>query len=371
MRVQVQVVFWLTAAIALALAVLLLSDVLLPFVSGFVIAYALNPIATRLETLGLPRVVAAAVIMTILVLVTVTLLIVFVPVMVDQARQLVASAPEHLEKISPIVDRWIRETFGAHIEGVDKSFRRAVEELAASWKGSAGLLAQSLWNQGTALVNFLAMLFVMPVVVFYLLCDWPRMTDAIDQWLPRKQAPTIRRLVGEIDAAMSAFFRGQGVVCIVLAIVYAVGLTLAGLRYGLLIGATAGALSFIPFVGWSLGLLVASAFALIENWPSTGPLVAVLILFGLGQVLDSVLLAPRIVGSRLGLHPVWLIFALFVFSYLFGFVGTLLAVPLAAAIAVLVRFALEMYLSSAIYRDTDDIIGKSESESALDKAGKK
>lgn len=371
MRVQFQVIFWLTAAISLVLAVLLLSDVLLPFVSGFVISYALNPIAARLETLGLSRVVATAFIMTFLVLVAAMLLIVLVPILVDQARQLIAVAPEHLEKISPVIDHWMQGIFGAHVEGLDRSFRRAVDELAASWKGSAGLIAQSLWNQGTALINLLAMLLVTPVVVFYLLCDWPRMTRAIDQWLPRDHAPTIRRLVGEIDGAMSAFFRGQGVVCIVLAIFYAVGLTLAGLRYGLLIGATAGALSFIPFVGWGLGLLVASAFALFENWPSTGPLVAVLILFGLGQVLDSVLLAPRIVGSRLGLHPVWLIFALFVFSYLFGFVGTLLAVPLAAAIAVLVRFALELYLSSAIYRGADDMSEDCEREGAVDKVAEK
>jgi predicted PurR-regulated permease PerM len=167
--------------------------------------------------------------------------------------------------------------------------------------------------------------------------------------LPRAHAPTIRRLAGEVNDAVSAFIRGQGTVCFVLAIYYAVALGLMGLRYGLLVGLATGIMSFVPFVGWALGLITATTIAVVQFWPDTLPILAVVGIFAGAQVLDAGFLSPNIVGSKIGLHPVWLIFSLFVFSYLFGFVGVLVAVPIAAAVGVLVRFALKIYLSSPLY----------------------
>jgi predicted PurR-regulated permease PerM len=204
------------------------------------------------------------------------------------------------------------------------------------------VVAKSVWAQGLALVNFLSLLLITPLVVFYLLVDWHPMLERIENWLPRDHKATITRLATEINEAIAAFIRGQGVVCLALGIIYAVGLSLIGLRYGLLIGIATGVLSFVPFVGWALGLITASTLAVLQFWPDTVP------------VIDAALLSPKIVGSKIGLHPVWLIAALFVFSYLFGFAGVLVAVPVAAAVAVLVRFALEVYLNSTIYKGRGD-----------------
>ncbi len=188
-----------------------------------------------------------------------------------------------------------------------------------------------------------------PVVVFYLLVDWHPMVAKLDGWLPRDHAPTIRRLASEINDAVSAFIRGQGTICLILGLLYAVALSAAGIRYGVLIGLATGLLAFVPYVGWALGLLAAVVAALAQAWPNLAPLLMVLGIFAAGMALEAVVLSPKIVGEKIGLHPVWLMFALFVFSYLFGFVGMLVAVPVAAAVGVLVRFAIEVYLGSTVY----------------------
>ncbi|MEL6225927.1 MAG: AI-2E family transporter, partial [Pseudomonadota bacterium] len=172
----------------------------------------------------------------------------------------------------------------------------------------------------------------------------------IDSWLPRAHAPKVRAIASDIDNAISAFIRGQGLVCLILGVYYTVALSFAGLEYGLLVGVLTGILSFVPFVGWALGLISSVVLALVQTWPDLTLLFLVLAIFAGSQALDAAFLSPKIVGSRIGLHPVWLIFALMTFSYLFGIVGTLVAVPLAAATGVLVRHSLQSYLESEIYR---------------------
>jgi predicted PurR-regulated permease PerM len=211
-------------------------------------------------------------------------------------------------------------------------------------------VAQSVWNQGSAAFNFVSIVLVTPIVFFYALLDWPKIVANLDSWLPRDNVDEIRALALEIDNRISAFIRGQGVVCIILALYYAAGLTLAGLDSGLLVGLLTGLASFIPVVGWSLGTITAVALAVVEFWPNgTHVLIVAGIMLG-GQALESAVLGPKIVGAETGLHPVWLIFALLTFSYLFGFLGLLVAVPVSAAIGVLVRFALRTYLASSVYR---------------------
>lgn len=353
MQIERQVLFWLAAVILLALAVLVLQAVLLPFVAGLVIAYALNPIAERLVALGLPRLLASALIVALLVIVLVLALVFLVPLLIDQLQQLAVSVPSELTRGKALLEAWARDRLGEHFESFRAGLDRAAADFSSNWGALAGVIAQSVWAQGRAIVNFLSLLLVTPLVVFYLLVDWHPMLAKLDGWLPRDHAPAIRRLAGDIHEAVAAFIRGQGLVCLILAVLYAVGLTWVGLRYGLLIGVATGILSFIPFVGWALGLLTAATIAVVQFWPDTVPLLQVLGVFALGQALDAGFLAPKIVGPKIGLHPVWLIFALFVFSYLFGVVGVLVAVPVAAAIAVLVRFALEVYLGSTIYRGRD------------------
>jgi predicted PurR-regulated permease PerM len=190
---------------------------------------------------------------------------------------------------------------------------------------------------------------VTPIVAFYLLTDWDRIVAKVDHWLPRDHVDTIRQIAREIDSAMAGFIRGQGTVCLVLGLFYAIALSIAGLNFGLLIGLAAGLLSFVPYIGTIIGGVTAIGTGLVQFWPNWVHVLIILGIFAAGQLLEGNFLSPKLVGHRIGLHPVWLMFALFAFGYLFGFVGLLLAVPLAAAVGVLVRFGLKQYLKSPFY----------------------
>lgn len=350
MRSDRQVLFWLAALIVAAIAILVLKDVLLPFVVGLVIAYALNPLTERLAAVGLSRMQASALVVAVAIAILSLALFFLVPVLLHQAQQLALSLPTEMDRVKELIENYARDRLGDRFAQFKAGLDHTMKDLSVNWSALATKVLHSAWSQGLAIVNFLSLLLITPIVVFYMLVDWHPMLAKVESWLPRDHAPTIRRLAGEIDGAISAFIRGQGAVCLVLGTLYAAGLTWAGVRYGLLIGLATGILSFVPFAGWALGLIISTVIALAQFWPDLMPIYKVIGVFVLGMALDSALLSPRIVGSSIGLHPVWLIFALFVFSYLFGFVGMLVAVPLAAAIAVLLRFALQVYLGSAVYR---------------------
>ena len=350
MQTERQVLFWLAATIVAVIAVLVLKDVLLPFVMGLVIAYALNPLADRLVKLGLSRTLASALIVALMVIAFALGLVYVVPVLVSQLQQLALSLPTEIDKLKELVETFARGRLGDRFADFKVSLDQAVKGFSINWAALATQVASSAWAQGRAIASIVSLLLITPLVVFYMLVDWHPMLRKVDSWLPRDHATTIRRLAGEINRAIAAFIRGQGLVCLILAAFYAAGLSWAGVRYGLLIGIATGVLSFVPFAGWALGLIVAALMALVQAWPDLIPLYKVLGVLAVGMALDSAVLSPNIVGKSIGLHPVWLIFALFVFSYLFGFVGVLVAVPLAAAIAVLIRFALQVYLESNVYR---------------------
>lgn len=352
MRVERQVLFWLVVATALLAAVALLKTILLPFVAGMVLAYFLNPIADRLECIGLGRLGAAVVIVVLVAVLVIVATVLLVPFVANQLRQLADTLPADLDRLKVAFEAWTAAWLGDRFPMVRPGLERAFNELSQNWSSALGMLVTSLWSQGLAIINFLSLLLITPVVVFYLLVDWHPMLDKIDGWLPRDHVATIRRLADEINAAVSAFIRGQGTICLVLAGFYAAALSWAGVRYGLLIGLATGLGSFIPFVGWALGLITAGAVAVTQPWPNVTLLATVAGIYFAGMALDSAVLAPKIVGRKIGLHPVWMIFSLFVFSYLFGFVGLLVAVPVAAAAGVLVRFALELYLGSSVYNGT-------------------
>ncbi|MGD9670389.1 MAG: AI-2E family transporter [Hyphomicrobiaceae bacterium] len=349
MRAERQVLFWMGAALLLVLMIGLLKEVLLPFVAGMVIAYFLNPLAGVLERMGLSRMWASLLILLVAILAFAAILIFVVPLLASQAQQLALALPGEMERLKGIVDAWAREQLGARYPAFEAALTQALDGLSQNWAGIAGWIASSLWDQSRAVVNFISLILVTPLVVFYMLLDWDPMLAKINGWLPRAHAPAIRQLASDINDAVSAFIRGQGTVCMILGAFYAAGLTAAGLKYGLLVGIATGILTFIPFVGWALGMLTATTLAVIQFWPDAVSVAMVVGVFLAGQAFDAGFLSPNIVGSKIGLHPVWLIFALFVFSYLFGFVGVLVAVPVAAAIGVLVRFSLQIYLASPYY----------------------
>ena len=350
MRIERQVLFWLLALLIAVLVVGALRDILLPFIVGMIIAYALNPIVDGLMRLGLSRTFASAIILASGISLLALLLVNVAPVLFTQTQALAVALPEQLEKLRILIETMARERLGARFPDFSAALDTAVKSASQNWANIAQLAAKSLWDQLRSLFNFISLLLVTPLVAFYMLVDWHPMLDKIDGWLPRDHAPVIRRLAGEINAAVSAFIRGQGVVCLILASFYALSLSILGLEYGLLVGLATGVLSFVPFVGWALGLLTAVGLALVQFWPNFMQIGLVALVFAIGQALDAAILSPKIVGSKIGLHPVWLLFALFVFSYLFGFVGVLVAVPVAAAAGVLVRFALKVYLESNVYK---------------------
>lgn len=350
MRVEKQVLFWLSALLLALLALALLRDVLLPFVAGLAIAYFITPLADRLTEIGLPRLAASALIIAGVGVVVIALAVLLVPLVFAQAQQLAVALPGEIEHLKDMVDGWARVRLGSRYPAFQAGLDQAAKSLVDNWAAFAGIAASSLWQRGLALFNFASLMLVTPLVVFYLLVDWNRMIAAVDGWLPRDHAPTIRRLMTDINDSVAAFIRGQGTVCLALGVYYATSLTAAGLKYGLLVGLVTGILSFIPFVGWALGLITAGVLAVVQFWPDATMLAIIGGVFLGGQVLDAAFLSPTIVGSKIGLHPVWLILSLFVFSYLFGFVGLLVAVPVAAATGVLVRFALQVYLASSVYQ---------------------
>jgi len=350
MRAERQVLFWVTAAALLILTIAVLKEILLPFIAGIAIAYFLSPLADRLAALGLNRIVASLVIVVTLAVVLVAALVLVVPVIISQAQDLAAALPGELTRLREVVETWTRERFGPGTVNLDGQIDKASNALAENWASVVGWAATSIWSRSLAIVNFLALLLVTPLVVFYLLIDWHPMLEKVDGWLPRAHAASIRTLASDMNDAVAAFVRGQGTVCLILGVYYAIALSFIGLNYGLLIGVATGLMAFVPFVGWALGFITATTVAVIQFWPEMVPILLVVGVFLGAQALDAGFLSPTIVGSKIGLHPVWLIFALFVFSYLFGIVGTLVAVPLAAALGVLIRFALDVYLKSPVYR---------------------
>jgi predicted PurR-regulated permease PerM len=351
MRAERQVLFWMTAAALLILTIAVLKDILLPFVAGVAIAYFLSPLADKLVELGLNRVVASLLIVVSLVVLAVASLVLIVPVILSQAQDLAAALPGEVTRFREGADAWARARFGP---GLDAQIGRATEALSENWTSLASWAATSIWSQSLAIVNFFALLLVTPLVVFYLLIDWHPMLHKIDGWLPRGHASSVRALATDMNDAVAAFVRGQGTVCLILGAFYAIALSAIGLNYGLLIGLVTGALAFVPIVGWLIGFLTATTVAIVQFWPEMLPILLVVGVFIAAQALDAGFLGPTIVGSKIGLHPVWLIFALFVFSYLFGLVGTLIAVPLAAALGVLIRFAIDVYLKSPVYQGSPD-----------------
>jgi predicted PurR-regulated permease PerM len=341
------VAFWTAALTTFVLLVWLLHEILLPFVAGMVIGYLLDPVANRLERLGIGRMTASLLIIGLCGFALVFLLILMAPILIGQLAAFVEQLPAYVSRLHALVTDpnrpWLTKVVGASLGEDDLS--------DATKQASAGalLFLRSLMAGGHALVSAFWLLVITPVVAFYMIYDWQRIIATVDGWLPRAHADTIRTLAKEMDDAIAGFIRGQTGICLIIASLYAVGLTVIGLNYGLLIGAVAGFLSFIPYVGSLTGFLLAVGVALAQFWPDAMAILAVIGVCIVCQFLEDYVLAPALVGSIIGLHPIWLMFSLFAFGYLFGFVGLLLAVPLAAAFAVLVRFALRQYLASTLY----------------------
>lgn len=345
-----QIFFWLATAVLLALFLYIFSGILLPFVAGMVLAYFLDPVADWLQRLGLSRLMATVVILIAFIVVVVLAFVILVPVLATQMADFARKLPEYLTRLQSLITsfdpKWLEQRFGVNAAGL----REGLNSLLTSGFSLLTTVFTSIWSSGVALVSVVSLFVVTPVVAFYMLLDWDRMVAEVDGWVPRDHVETVRALARDINTATAGFVRGQGTLCLVLGAMYATGLTLTGLNFAILIGFFAGLISFIPYVGSLTGLVLAVGVAFVQFWPDWTMVVAVACVFFVGQFIEGNILQPRLVGKSVGLHPVWLMFALFAFGALFGFVGLLIAVPASAAIAVLVRFAIARYLESPLYQ---------------------
>ena len=353
--VRDQVKYWGVAGVVLLLVLWQLGNVILPFIVGGAIAYFMDPVADRLEKAGLSRAAATGAISIIALLVAILIMLSIVPTLVKQLTSLVNDAPEIFRRLQSFLLQRFPE-----LQDETSTMRQTLENIGMVIQSRGGELVNTVIGSAISVISAVVFIVVVPVVAFYLLLDWDHMVKRVDDALPRDHAPVIRRLASEIDGVLAAFVRGQISVCIVLGVFYSVALMLAGLDYALVVGAIAGGVTFIPYVGALVGGALAIGLALFQFWGDPLAIGIVAGIFALGQFLEGNVITPRLVGNSVGLHPVWLLFALSAFGTLFGFVGMLVAVPVAAAIGVLARFGIEQYKSSRLYtglaalRATDD-----------------
>jgi predicted PurR-regulated permease PerM len=344
--------FWIGAAVVFLLLLWLLNDILLPFVVGAVVAYFFDPVVVRLHRFGLSRTWATATVTVLAALIGIGAAMAILPPLFGQIEGLIVKAPQAIvqaaQRLQPMIEP-VRERLG-----LPQLSLQELQTEAAQWAGQAlgvvGAVASRVAQRGYAIINLLALLFLTPVVTFYLLRDWPKVLAGINSFLPLDHADNIRTIAHEANAAVAGYVRGQALVCLCLGSIYGIGLTLVGLQFGFVIGLIAGFISFIPYVGTLVGAILSIGMALAQfppDWLSVGK---VAVVFLIGHLLESNVLSPKLVGDRVGLHPVWIMFALLAGGSLLGFVGVLVAVPVAAVIGVVVRHLLGRYRESSIYR---------------------
>ena len=345
--IHIQGRYWGIAALVFFVALWFLGSVMLPFLVAGAVAYFLDPVADRLERLGLGRAAATTIITLVAALIFVLLVLAVIPLLVQQLAALINAAPALAAQLEAFVTRQFPE-----ISDSTSVIRQSLAQIASALQARGGALAQGLLTSVLSVVSWLLFIVVVPVVAFYLLMDWDHLVARVDDLLPRDHAPVIRQLAREVDAVLAGFVRGQLTVCVTLGAYYALALMSAGLQFGLIVGAIAGVITVIPFVGALIGGALAVGIAFYQFWGDWLHIGLIALIFGFGQFMEGNVLTPRLVGKSVGLHPVWLMLALSIFGAIFGFAGLLVAVPVAASLGVVARFALNSYRESPLYQGT-------------------
>ncbi|WP_158625986.1 AI-2E family transporter [Arsenicitalea aurantiaca] len=355
MTLRNHVAIWIGFFVVSILLLWVFRSILLPFVVGLALAYLLNPLVNLLQRIRISRGWASALALFSVLSIILGLILSFMPLVISQAIGLVQRLPGYVTDLqalarsyAPQLNEWLGPERAAQLE-------QTLGELTANLLGFVGSLTAGIAASGLGLINTLAFIIVAPVVAFYMLLDWEGMVRGLDDLLPREQRTEIRGVIDQIDRSMAGVIRGQGGVILVLCIYYASALSLVGLNFGLAIGLIAGLFSFVPFVGFAIGFVLSVGVGIVQFWPDWVMVAIVFAIFLVGQFLEGNILYPKLVGSSININPVWLMFALFAFGLLFGFVGLLLAVPLAAIAGVLTRYAISKYKGSTLYLGrTDD-----------------
>jgi predicted PurR-regulated permease PerM len=350
MSLRTQLLVWAGFALATILLLFVFRSILLPFVIGIALAYLLNPVVTWLQKIRINRSWATAMVLFLVLALIVGFFLMLVPLVADQVFGLIARLPGYIgdlqkliQEFAPQLNVWLGAERAAQLES-------SITDLIGRGVELAGVITATVATSGWNVLNTIAVLFIAPVVAFYLLLDWEGMVKRVDELLPRPYQTEIRGVLHDIDRSMAGVIRGQGSLILVLTIYYSTALSLVGLNFGLAIGIIGGLLSFVPFVGFLTGFVLSMAVALVQFWPDRWVFVAiVLAIYIVGQFLEGNILYPKLVGQSININPVWLMFALFAFALLFGFVGLLLAVPLSAISGVLARYAMKKYQESQLY----------------------
>lgn len=349
-----RILAWLAVILVAGFLIDQLRDVLMPFVVGMAIAYFFDPVADRMEKVGISRTMATSIILIGFFLALVGLALLLVPALQKQISNVIQIVPVIVDRfrdfIQPILAQMSTEVDGETIASIKQGVQKYAGTVLRWLSGVMG----NIWSGGLAVLNLLSLLLITPLVAFYMLRDWDRIVEKVDDLLPRDGAPTIREQFRKIDQTLAGFVRGQASVCISLMVIYAVGLTFAGLNASILVGVAAGALAVIPYIGAAVSLVIGVSLAVAQFHQDWVSIVLVAAVFIVGQTLESYVLTPRLVGGRVGLSPIWIIFAMLAGGSLFGLTGVLIALPVAAVAGVLVRFGIDQYLESDLYRGDGD-----------------
>ena len=345
-----QTLFWIGFLVVVIALLLTLKEVLAPFVTGLAIAYLLNPSVTKLDAV-MPRSLAAILILIGFVIVVAVLFVALSPMIGHQIIEFLNNVPDYVERLKNQATPYINEFLNKMDPDDVAKLRAAAGSQAGVVLTGAKKVISQVWSGGMAVIDIITFLVIVPVVAFYCMRDWPHIVKRTDRLFPRRYAKSLRGIFKEFDMRLAGFMRGQLLVCLSLGCIYGFSLTAIGLNFGLAIGFIAGILSFIPYVGSTFGFVASVGVSLVQYSGYEMPLVVVGI-FVVGQLIEGNFLTPKLVGERIGLHPVWVIFALMTGGNLFGFTGLLLAVPVAALIGVLVRHGLKWYEKSPAYLET-------------------
>lgn len=348
LTVKKQIKYWVCSAGILILLLWFLGDVLLPFVLGALVAYFLDPVAKKLQRQGLSRTASTALIIVVAALSFIVIALLVVPVLISQMIDLFETGPDLAKSFS----NWLSKTFPLLVDE-SATIQTFINSTGDVIQQQGGELLNTALSSAASIIDLIMLFIIVPVVAVYLLLDWHRMISAVDDLLPREHARTIRDLAKKIDETLAGFIRGTGTVCLILGFYYAISLMLVGLQFGLAVGVIAGLISFIPYLGAILGGALAMGLAMFQFWGDWISIAIVLGIFVFGQAAEGNFITPKLIGNSVGLHPVWLIMALSVFGSLFGFLGLLVGVPIAAILGVLIRFFVDKYQQSALFKGNE------------------
>lgn len=344
-----KLIFWGSLVIILGIFTYSVESILSPFIASIIIAYFLDPLTAKLEKFGIKRYFTVLIIVSIFILFMTFLLIKIAPPLFEQIQQFITNIPKYDNYVSTKIISFSNNFINQMDSNLSKEIEQQLSNLSTKFFDYLGIIIRGIFNSGIAVINILSLILFTPILVFYLLRDWPIIIKNFNQLLPINSKKLIHNQLRQIDNVLSAYVRGQINICILLSIFYIFSLGILGLNYYLLIGLLSGWLTIIPYLGFILGGSLCVIVALLQ-YSDLNYVYIALAIFLFGHIIEAYILVPKLIGNKVGLHPVWVLFALMSGGVLFGFWGVFFAIPIAAIAAVLIRTALKIYLSSQMYK---------------------